>query len=231
MTRVEGEPSPVQINLEPCAEIHRRRIGGDADIAEIAGAVTRGDIHAPAQCHSKMREVATDANALFVAFRRGSIATRVLIAEANSVMGVVANCLHPLPPRGHAAKQRPGKIRQFLGVAIATAQQIDQHVIRQLTYFDLSRVRRYLIGKAAIRNQKLVSDLEQSGWSHDPRAGIAEHVDIVARRDVRGKLNSVFAQQIAHPRRLNAEHQDHRGFLKALKGDVKSGTNFHLVSP
>jgi hypothetical protein len=41
----------------------------------------------------------------------------------------------------------------------------------------------------------------------------------------------VFAQEIADPRRLNAEHQDHRGFLKTLKGDVVTGTDFHIVLP
>jgi hypothetical protein len=41
----------------------------------------------------------------------------------------------------------------------------------------------------------------------------------------------VLAQQIAHPGRINAEHQDHRGIPKALKGDVIAGTDLHVVSP
>jgi hypothetical protein len=41
----------------------------------------------------------------------------------------------------------------------------------------------------------------------------------------------VFTQEILDPRRLNAEHQDNRGFLEALKGDVVTGTYFHVVSP
>src|ERR1019366_4154825 len=36
VTRVEREPSPIQIDLEPGAEIHRRQIDGDADVTEIA---------------------------------------------------------------------------------------------------------------------------------------------------------------------------------------------------
>jgi hypothetical protein len=41
----------------------------------------------------------------------------------------------------------------------------------------------------------------------------------------------MLAQQIGQTRRLDAEQQNHRGFLKALKGDVVTGTYFHVVSP
>ena len=41
MTGVERKPSAVEIGLEPCAEIHRRRIDGDTDVAEVARAITR----------------------------------------------------------------------------------------------------------------------------------------------------------------------------------------------
>jgi hypothetical protein len=41
LTRIEGVPAPVQTDLEPDAEIHRRGIDRRADIAEIAGAITR----------------------------------------------------------------------------------------------------------------------------------------------------------------------------------------------
>ena len=41
LTGVERKPSAVEIGLEPCAEIHRRRIDGDADVAEVARAITR----------------------------------------------------------------------------------------------------------------------------------------------------------------------------------------------
>ena len=41
MTGVERKPSAVEIGLEPCAEIHWRRIDGDTDVAEVARAITR----------------------------------------------------------------------------------------------------------------------------------------------------------------------------------------------
>ena len=41
----------------------------------------------------------------------------------------------------------------------------------------------------------------------------------------------MLAQEIAKARRLDAEHQDHRGFLEALEGDVVTGPDLHVESP
>src|ERR1700716_1173193 len=109
VTCVEGEPASVQINLEPGTEVHRRGIGGDADVAEIASAVTRRDVHATAQRDAEMREIAADADALFMAFPRGPIASGVVITETDAVVGIVADRLHPLPPRRDATEKRPGQ--------------------------------------------------------------------------------------------------------------------------
>src|ERR1700685_3086601 len=41
VARIERVPATAEIGFEPCAEIHRRRIGRAADVAEIAGTVAR----------------------------------------------------------------------------------------------------------------------------------------------------------------------------------------------
>src|SRR5450432_1805861 len=46
---VQGKPPPAEIDLEPGAEIHRRGIDRHADIAEITGAIARGNVHAAAE--------------------------------------------------------------------------------------------------------------------------------------------------------------------------------------
>ena len=48
VSRVEGVPARAEIDFKPGAEIHRRRVRRDADIAEVAGAIARRDVHAPA---------------------------------------------------------------------------------------------------------------------------------------------------------------------------------------
>jgi hypothetical protein len=57
VTRIEGEPPAIQIDLEPGGKIRRRGIDGDADIAETAGALARRNVHAAAQRHREMGEV------------------------------------------------------------------------------------------------------------------------------------------------------------------------------
>ncbi len=178
-----------------------------------------------------MREITADTDALLVAFRRHPVGPRMLIAKRNPLMGIIANRLHALPARRHAAKQRPGKARKFLGVAVAAAQQIDQHVIRQIGDFQLLSGGCDLIRQAAIGDPKVVPNFDQTGGCNYSGAGVAEHIDVVMRWNVRRESYLVLAQEIARARRLNAEHQDHWGFLEALKRDVVAGTNFHVASP
>ena len=58
---VEGEPAAVEPDLEPGAEVHGIVDRRDADVAEIAGAVARGDVHAAAERDREVGEVAADA--------------------------------------------------------------------------------------------------------------------------------------------------------------------------
>ena len=108
LARIERKPAAVQIDLEPRAEIHRRGIDGNADIAEIPRAISRRNVHASTQRNGKMCEIPADANAFVMPFRRCAVAARVMIAEADPRVSVVADCLHPLPARRHIAELGPG---------------------------------------------------------------------------------------------------------------------------
>src|SRR5438046_1851556 len=55
---VEGPPAVAEVDFEPRAEIHRTRNGRDADVAEVAGGVARGDVHAAAEGDRQVREIA-----------------------------------------------------------------------------------------------------------------------------------------------------------------------------
>src|SRR5271168_428692 len=49
VTGIECVPAASEIGLEPCAEIHGRRIASHPDVTQIAGAVARRNIHATAE--------------------------------------------------------------------------------------------------------------------------------------------------------------------------------------
>jgi hypothetical protein len=54
---VEGIPAAAKIGLEPGAEVHRQVFRGHANVAEIAGAIARRNVHAAAQRDGEMGEV------------------------------------------------------------------------------------------------------------------------------------------------------------------------------
>jgi hypothetical protein len=68
-------------------------------------------------------------------------------------------------------------------------------------------------------------------WSNEPSADIAEGVDIIARRDAVRQDDAVFAEKIALPRWMHAQHQHHRRFLLAVKGDVVPCPDDHVKTP
>src|ERR1700733_11455386 len=162
VSRVEGEPATIQEHLVPRAEIHRGWIGWNADVAEVARAVAGRDVHASGKRHGKMGKIPADAAAFLVALRRGAVTPGMVVAEFNAVVGVVADRLRSLPSAPVAAEERPGEVRKLLGVAVATCQQEGEDVTRQRRYVPLMRGRANLIRQAAILDDELAADFEQS---------------------------------------------------------------------
>jgi hypothetical protein len=51
------------------------------------------------------------------------------------------------------------------------------------------------------------------------------------RMDIMGKGDAMRGQEILDARRMDAQHQNHRRLLQALKRDVIARANLHLCSP
>ena len=69
VTRVEGMPLPAEKHLEPGSEIHRIVHRRHTDVAEVPGAVARGDVHAATEGNGKMREITADAMKVSIVVR------------------------------------------------------------------------------------------------------------------------------------------------------------------
>ena len=98
---------PPRIDLEPGAEIHRRRIRRHADVAEIAGAVARRDVHAAAERDGEVREVAAHAAPLGEAARGAARGVGVLIVELDVRVDEIADRLHPAPSPAACRRTAP----------------------------------------------------------------------------------------------------------------------------
>src|SRR5260370_14562771 len=68
VARIKSVPLATDIGFEPGCEIHRCVRDWYADIAQIAGAVSRRDVHAATERHYEVRIFAADARAIAVNF-------------------------------------------------------------------------------------------------------------------------------------------------------------------
>src|SRR5437899_4871813 len=94
---IEGVPAPADEGLEPAGEIaHRPRLWR-ADVAQIPGAISRGNVHATAERNGQMRIVAADALAFLVRLPRRPGGARMLVAEDDVAVNEIADRLHPGP--------------------------------------------------------------------------------------------------------------------------------------
>src|SRR5687768_11509054 len=116
---VECVPLTRKIHLEPSAEVHRRRIGRNTDVAEIAGAVACRNIHATAKRDGKVREIPADAQTLVVSVPCRSRGAGVLVSEDKPLVNVITDRLNTRPSWLRRGEQRPSQIRQAIGIAIA----------------------------------------------------------------------------------------------------------------
>ena len=67
-------------------------------------------------------EVPANATTFLVPLRGGAVTSRVMVAEFNTVVSIVANRLRTLPAALDASKKRPRKVRELFGVAVSTCQ-------------------------------------------------------------------------------------------------------------
>src|SRR4051794_8935889 len=98
MARVERVPAIAEIDLEPCAEIHRIGHRRHSDIAQITSAVPSRDVHAAAEGNCEMCVVAAHTFALGVPFIGSARRSCVRVPERDALVHVIADCLYAWPP-------------------------------------------------------------------------------------------------------------------------------------
>src|SRR5258705_9988394 len=132
--RTKSFPRPAKIRLEPAGEIHRVIRGWHADVAEIAGAIARRNVHAATERDGEVRVVATHALAFIERLPGGFGRARMLVAESDVAMDEIADRLHTRPPGWRLFEEVPGHLGQAVRLAIATAEEEDQRLCRQILY-------------------------------------------------------------------------------------------------
>src|ERR1019366_2289810 len=85
VARVEYVPAAANPGLEPRREIAHAEGRCRSDVAQVAGAVSRRNIHAAAEGDGKVRVVAADAGPFVESLRGAAGGAGVLIVEGNMV--------------------------------------------------------------------------------------------------------------------------------------------------
>src|SRR3989441_12285787 len=120
--RIKRMPAASDIGLEPGGKIHRTVRRRDADIAEIARAVARRNVHAAAECDRQMRVVAAHTFAFLESLPRRSRRSGILVAEGDVAMDVVADGLDAAGAGGGLAGQNPSDAGPPSGLAVAASR-------------------------------------------------------------------------------------------------------------
>ena len=123
---VEGIPVAVKVGLKPGGEIHRAIRRRHADIAQVTGAVTRGDIHTATEGDGEVRVIAADAGPLLESLPGRLRGAGVLVTEGDMLMDEIADGLDAFPSGGRLAEEVPSYLGQQIGLAISAPQQ-EQH--------------------------------------------------------------------------------------------------------
>ena len=97
ISRIERMPCAAEINFEPTGKVHGSVRRGRADIAKVAGAIARGDVHAAAKRDGKVRIVAADADTFIKGFPGGPRGSGLVIIKCDMVMNEVTDALNKLP--------------------------------------------------------------------------------------------------------------------------------------
>ena len=90
------------IGFDPAGEIPHRPWLRRADVAEIPGAIARGNVHAAAEGKGEMRVIAADTLAFFIDFPCRLAGASVLVSESDVMVDEIANRLHTPPARRRA---------------------------------------------------------------------------------------------------------------------------------
>ena len=116
VSRIEDVPLPAQVGLEPGGEIPRRIRRRHADVAQVAGAVARGNVLGAAKGDRQMRVVPAHAALLLECLRCRTGHSRVLVAEFDTLVHELADGLHACPAGRRVAEQGPGPCQERVAI-------------------------------------------------------------------------------------------------------------------
>src|SRR5215469_9648141 len=125
----------------------------------------------------------------------------------------------------------PGDIGEFVGLAIAAAQQKHQSFVRQFFDGDLVGVQFYWIRQAAVFDDGVGHDREVAGRCDEPPHRIAESIEIGPCRNRRNRHRRDFVTQLLRTLAVRVEEANHHGWLRTSERQFIPVTYEHDLVP
>ena len=110
-----------------------------------------------------MREIAADSNLFVHRLRRCPSRPRFGIAEAQTVVHVVANSLHTRIAAGDRSESTPGKIGEKIGFAVSAVTQIGQRIQWQVLYRDQLSIGIAIVKRTGVYNDSVQLQAQNAG--------------------------------------------------------------------
>jgi hypothetical protein len=158
-----------------------------------------------------------------------------LVVEADALVRVIDDRLNPPPAFRRGAEQRPRRLRELVGIAVARAQQVDHHVIGQVLHRDLPGLRHDEVGLSGVLDGEVRRDEQLPRRRDDAVADVVERIPVFVCGERRIEGDRLWAQEIGQPAGMDAQHQDYRGRLRQREADVETCPDLHrghlVVSP
>src|SRR5262245_60649142 len=123
MPGIAGPPTPVQIHLKPCTEIHWAGNRWYPNVAQIARGIARGDVHGAAKCDRQVLKVAAHALFLHRDIQRCLCGTGKSIPECYLGMHPIEDSLHTRPSFRCVSEKLPRESRELIDFAIPACEQ------------------------------------------------------------------------------------------------------------
>jgi hypothetical protein len=187
VTSIERVPATAKESLKPGVEVHWRRIRRHPDIAEIAIAVTRGNIHTAAKGHREVGKVSTNAATVLERLNRGPSFARLSVAKGKPIMHKVADRLNRRPAISDSPELPPCKIGKQIRFAIATRRKKRQRLRRNRGYRADVSARIGFIWAAIVLKYAVESQFQGRGPRGQASDRIAEDVSerLIANRRIK----------------------------------------------
>ena len=175
---VHVPPAATEPDLIPGAEVAGAG-EGDADVANVAGDVTRGDVHASREGDGEMLVVATDADAFGEDVHRGLGCARHLIVEDNFLVNPIADGGGEAPAGAEMAEEVLSDAAEAVDLAVAAGEEELQRVGREFLDGYGGKVEALQLGVAVGDDDVGAAEADDAGGRDKAGTAIAEAVEVV----------------------------------------------------